>query len=258
MHTGLGRRTFLAGSASLLATAAATAPSGLDDIPIIDAHVHLFDGTRPQGAPYLGSKAFEAVSRVSLPSGYGALALPAGVVGAIVVETSPWVEDNLWMLEVSRSDPIMVGVSGNLDPFKPDFPDFLGRFGKDPLFRAIRYSKFYRQDGGRVTLAPEAVANLKLLAEADLALDTANPSMPLLQANVLLGEAVPDLRIIVDHLPSFDPTPDNAAAYAQVVKELAQRPNTFVKLSQVYHRRRDGGDRPGSASRTCSGAARAP
>jgi L-fuconolactonase len=56
---------------------------------------------------------------------------------------------------------------------------------------------------------PTQVANLKLLAQADLALDTANPSMDLMNANVMLADAVPDLRIIMDHLPSFDPTPDN-------------------------------------------------
>ena len=83
---------------------------------------------------------------------------------------------------------------------------------------------------------PEVVdADLKLLAQADLALDTANPSMDLMNANVMLADAVPDLRIIMDHLPSFDPTPDNQAAYEAVIKEMAARPNIFVKLTEVYH-----------------------
>ena len=81
------------------------------------------------------------------------------------------------------------------------------------------------------------VANLKLLAQADLALDTANPSMNLMQANVLLADAIPSLRIIMDHLPSFDPTPDGQQAYEAVVKDMADRPNIFVKLTEVYHPR---------------------
>ena len=93
----------------------------------------------------------------------------------------------------------------------------------------------------RVHLKTDQVANLKLLAQADLALDTANPSMDLMQANVLLADAIPSLRIIMDHLPSFDPTPDGQQAYEQVVKAMADRPNIFVKLSEVYHPRQPDG-----------------
>jgi predicted TIM-barrel fold metal-dependent hydrolase len=61
--------------------------------------------------------------------------------------------------------------------------------------------------------------------------------MDLMQANVLLADAIPTLRIIMDHLPSFDPTPANQQAYEAIVKEMAARPNIFVKLSEVYHPR---------------------
>ena len=134
----------------------------------------------------------------------------------------------------------MVGVSGNIDPGSTEFTKYLNHFHRDPLFRAIRSSRFYTTDAsGKVALNPVQVANLKLLAQADLALDTANPSMPLMQANVLLADAIPDLRIIMDHLPSFDPEgdsgPNGQAAYEAVVKEMAARPNIFVKLTEVYH-----------------------
>ena len=121
----------------------------------------------------------------------------------------------------------------------PQFGEYLGRFQKNPLYRAIRASRFYTNTDGKVTLDAVAVENLKLLAQADLAQDTANPSMPLMTANVMLADAIPGLRIIMDHLPSFDPTPDGRAAYEAVIKEMAARPNIFVKLSQVYHPRLD-------------------
>jgi predicted TIM-barrel fold metal-dependent hydrolase len=168
---------------------------------------------------------------------YAPLARPGGIVGAIVVESSPWIDDNLWYLEQCRDNPIMVGVSGNLNPGQPDFGQYVTHFHKDPLYRAIRSSRFYNADNGKVALKPDYVANLKLLAQADLALDTANPSMNLMRANVLLADAIPDLRIIMDHLPSFDATPDNQQAYEGVVREMAARPNIFVKLTEVYHPR---------------------
>jgi predicted TIM-barrel fold metal-dependent hydrolase len=209
----------------------------VDNIPIIDAHIHLFDGTRPLGARYMGSPAYRAISKTMLPAMYSTLAKPTGIVGAIVVESSAWIDDNLWYLETCRDNPIMVGVSGNLNPTQPDFGQYVEHFHKDPLYRAIRSSRFYSADNGKVTLNPDQVANLKLLAQADLALDTANPSMNLMLANVLLADAIPTLRIIMDHLPSFDPSADNQQAYEAVVKEMAARPNIFVKLSEVYHPR---------------------
>ena len=242
----LSRREFL----STAALAAATLSRPLNalaapdtPVPIIDAHIHLFDGTRTVGAGYMGSPAYHALSKTSLPSMYIPLARPAGIVGAIVVESSGFIDDNLWYLQVCAANPFMVGVSGSLDPGRPDFGQYLDHFHKDSLYRAIRSSRFYTAagsaDDGKVTLKPDHVANLKLLAQADLALDTANPTLNLMQANVLLADAIPTLRIIMDHLPSYDPAlPINGVAqrgnqqdYEAVVKEMAARPNIFVKLT---------------------------
>lgn len=213
--------------------------SSVDTVPVIDAHIHLFDGRRTQGQGYMGSAAYRALSQISLPAMYASLARPSGVVGAIIVESSPRVEDNDWYLEVLQANPFMVGVSGRLDPYNPQFGEHLERLRKNPLYRAIRASRFYTNTDGNVSLDTVAVENLKLLAQADVAHDTANPSMPLMTANVMLADAIPNLRIIMDHLPSFDPTPDGQAAYEAVVKEMAARPNIFVKLTEVYHPRID-------------------
>ena len=243
----LTRRNFL-GAAAMSTLASAThlnaltaAEADAAAIPIIDSHIHLFDGTRALGAGYMGSDAYRAKSKTSLPAMYEPLARPTGIVGAIVVESSSWIDDNLWYLEVCRADPFMVGVCGALDPGRPDFGQYVEHFHRDPLYRAIRYSHFYTTESGTVALKPEHVANLKLLAQADLVLDTANPSMDLMRANVLLADAIPDLRIIMDHLPSFDPTPAGERAYRAVVQAMAERPNMFVKLTEVYHPRSSDG-----------------
>jgi len=244
--TTISRREFLS-TAAMAGAALSRTLDGLaaapdaSPIPIIDSHIHLFDNSRPVFSGYMGSAEYRALSKPSLPSMYSPLAKPAGIVGAIVVESSAWIDDNLWYLETCAADPFMVGVSGSLDPGSPDFGRYVTHFHRDPLYRAIRASRFYNADGprdtGKVTLKPDNVANLKLLAQADLALDTANPSMNLMQANVLLADAIPNLRIIMDHLPSFDPTPDGQKAYEAVVKAMADHPNIFVKLTEVYHPR---------------------
>jgi L-fucono-1,5-lactonase len=230
----LSRRTFcfgcaVAGTASALGTESESQP-----IPIIDTHIHLFDGLRPQGAPYVGPGGDSP--NVSLPDRFRRLAEPLGIVGAIKVEASPWVEDNLWALQVAQEETIMVGVVGNLQPEKPEFPEYLARYHKNPLFRGIRHGLLWGYQLPELIGNPSFIDGMKLLAQADLVLDTANPTVELLQAVVRLTDSVPDLRIVIDHLPSLEPAPTTQAAYGKVLSELRQRENVCAKLSAVIHR----------------------
>ncbi|MGC2404619.1 MAG: amidohydrolase family protein [Acidobacteriaceae bacterium] len=229
------RRQFLTGAAAVAITATrdlrAAAPP--DRVPIIDTHIHLFDAGRPQGAPYKGSKQYQG--GVALPSTYRAVAQPLGIVGAIEVEASPWIEDNLWVLEVSEKDTIMVGTVGNLQPEKPEFAEYLERYHRNPLFRGIRYGNLWNYDLTAEVNNPAFIEGLKLLAQADLVLDTANPQVSLLQAIVKVTDKVPDLRVVIDHLPSLDPTQEEQASYDAVLKEIAGRPGIFTKLSEIDH-----------------------
>jgi len=52
---------------------------------------------------------------------------------------------------------------------------------------------------------PTFVSDLKALADADLVMDTANPSVPLLEGVVRVSDKVPNLRIVIDHLPQIGP-----------------------------------------------------
>ncbi|HEV3175306.1 MAG TPA: amidohydrolase family protein, partial [Stellaceae bacterium] len=205
-------------------------------IPIIDSHIHLFDPARPQGAPYSGPPAPGASPIAAYPERYRRLAVPLGVVGAIKVEASPWIEDNLWVLEVAQRDPIMVGVVGNLEPDKPEFPEYLERYHKNPLFRGIRYGNLWGRDITKQSTNPDFISGLKLLAQADLVMDTANPRVPLLEAVLRISDAVPRLRIVIDHLPALDPAEADQAAYDAALQEVGKRPQIFVKLSEIIHR----------------------
>ncbi len=240
------RRHFLAGVAATTVipggvriqaaqqgAATSAAPSS---IPIIDTHIHLFDPTRPQGAPYSGPRVPGVEPIPAYPGRYRKLAVPLGAVGAIKVEASPWVEDNLWVLDVAQRDTIIVGVIGNLEPDKPEFKEYFDRYRKHPLFRGIRYGNLWGRDIGKQADNPSFIDGLKLLADADLVLDTANPRMPLLQAMVKISDKVPTLRIVLDHLPNFDPSPEERPAYEAALREFAARPQIYVKLSAILRR----------------------
>src|SRR5262245_8393743 len=235
-HRHHSRRDFLsrpaatAVAAALPSSSVAQAPA----IPIIDTHILLFNPDRPQGAPYAGPPGVPRVA--AYPERYRKLAVPLGVVGAVKVEASPWIEDNLWVLEVAQKDPIIVGVVGNLEPDKPEFPEYLERYHKNPLFRGIRYGTLWGRDITKQSANPDFISGLKRLADADLVLDTANPRVPLLESMIRISDAVPALRIVLDHLPALDPAEADRAAYDAALQELGKRPQIFVKLSEIIHR----------------------
>jgi L-fuconolactonase len=237
MDDSISRRAFM-GVAATAAAAAMPWPSEAQapPIPIIDSHIHLFDPARPQGAPYSGPTAPGASPIAAYPERYRRLAVPLGVVGAIKVEASPWIEDNLWVLEVAQRDPIIVGVVGNLEPDKPEFPEYLERYHKNPLFRGIRYGNLWGRDITKQSTNPDFISGLKRLAQADLVMDTANPRVPLLEAMLRISDAVPRLRIVIDHLPALDPAEADQAAYDAALQEAGKRPQIFVKLSEIIHR----------------------
>jgi len=227
------RRAFLAGAAAF-----ASAPVfAADAIPIIDTHVHLFDPSRPQGVPYSGPRG--QPPQMALPAYYRQQIPGTGITGAVVVEASPWIEDNLWILERANSDSLFVGVVGNLDPSKADFGEYLNRFSKDPLWKGIRYARVWQMDNGKQVLKPGMAEGLKLLSQAGQTLDMANPSFDLLRGALLAMDAAPDLHVVMDHMPSLDP--ETQPLYDSLIAELGSRPNFAIKLSQVIHKN-DKGD----------------
>ena len=227
---GLSRRTFLSSAAAVGAGALATAQA--EPIPIIDCHIHLYDQTRPQGAPYSGGA---GSAEPALPPRYRRLATPLGIVGAIEVEASPWVEDNLWVLEVEEKDPMMVGTIGNLQPDKPEFKEYLDRYHKNKLFLGIRHGNLWGYNLAAQVSNPTFIEGLKLMQQADLTLDTANPRPDLLEAILNVTDKVPGLRIILDHLPAMFERLDakERSAVERTLRELAKRQQVYVKLSEI-------------------------
>ncbi|MEZ6078911.1 MAG: hypothetical protein R3C56_25540 [Pirellulaceae bacterium] len=87
---------------------------------------------------------------------------------------------------------MIVGVIGNLQPDKPEFPEYLDRFRKNSLFRGIRYGNLWGYSLSQQVENPVFIDGMKRLAAADLVLDSANPDLKLLQAIVRLSDRVPE------------------------------------------------------------------
>lgn len=206
-------------------------------VPIIDTHIHLFDPTRPQGVPW-PDKGDVALYKPALPGRYRKLTDGLNVVGAIELECSPWLEDNQWVLGVAANDSIIVGMVGDLEPDKPEFTKQLERFHRNPLFLGIRYGNLWGRNLAAEVSKPNFISGLRALADAGLTLDTANPDPALIAAVVRVTDQVPNLRVVIDHLPQLDPPADPKVRLnlEANLRELGKRPQVFVKVSEVLRR----------------------
>jgi predicted TIM-barrel fold metal-dependent hydrolase len=206
-------------------------------MPIIDTHIHFFDPGRRGGVPW-PERDDSILYRPALPDRYRRITKALGIVGAIEVECSPWLEDNQWILDIAAKDPIIVGTVGNLEPGKPDFGRHLERFRNNGLFRGIRYGNLWGRNLGEQLSRPRFVSDLKAVADAGLELDTANPDPALISDVVQLTDQIPNLRVVIDHLPQLEAPAELQArnAFQANLRELGKRPNVYVKVSEVLRR----------------------
>ena len=221
------RREFIGAAAGALLAGDAAAQKL--PFPVIDTHIHLFDPTRPQGVPW-PSKTDKVLYQPALPDRYRKIAQPFGVVGAIEIECSPWLEDNQWVLDIEAKDKIMVGTIGDLEPGKPEFRAQLERFHRNSLFLGIRCGNLWGRNLAAEIANPAFIDDLRALAAAGLVLDTANQTPELIAATLRVTDAVPNLRIVIDHLPQL------AAPADANLRELGKRPQVYAKVSEVLQR----------------------
>ena len=222
------------GGAALGTALGARLDAARTDIPIIDAHIHLFDTGRPGGVPW-PEKSDTAIYKPALPDRYARLAKPHGVVGAIVVEASPLDRDNEWVLHEAAEYPIIVGFVGDLIPGTSSYPRRLDQLRSNPVFVGIRYGNLWNRELGADLKKPGFVDDLKRLSSHGLELDAANPDPELIRAVVRVSEEVPDLRIVIDHLPNaaLPDAVEQQQEYWTNLKTLSQNPRVFIKLSEI-------------------------
>jgi L-fuconolactonase len=246
----LGRRAFLGGMAALPFAARglnAAQPAGAQGdqrveeqaetgtpsayvppgAPIIDCHIHLFDKSRPQGAPYPTDL---QPGLTMLPPRYRATVNGTGIVGVIVTECSSLPEDTLWVLDLCKSDTLFVGHCGYLDFGTPNFVKFFDRFRSNRMFLGVRYRNVAGRSFERGLDRPIFVADVKTMTDAGLVMEYGgHPSVILKLADKL----PPAAKIVIPHYPRLNIRADQLESYMTPLKELSTRRNVAIKLSGV-------------------------
>lgn len=230
-NSSIPRRTFLGTSLSVVAAAAtcnaqANSVNQPGDLEIIDCHTHFYDPTRPEGVPW--PSAGSSLYRTVLPQHLRELKQYRRITGTVIVEASPLVEDNAWLLDLAKDDPFIVGIVGNLMPGTVEFAGHLDRFAKNPLFRGIRVSSRTVTD-----LLSSSLADLKKMIDHDLSLDVnGGPDTPGIVA--MLAKKLPALRIVQNHIGNVRITADPPPAdWKAGIEAAAKYPNVFCKISAL-------------------------
>ncbi|MCA9268271.1 MAG: amidohydrolase family protein, partial [Planctomycetales bacterium] len=217
------QRTLAAGVLLLLAGGAARG----QDLPavVVDTHIHLYDTQREGGVPWPSKQS--PLYAPHLPADFKRVALPLGVTHAVIVEASPLVSDNQWLLDLVRGDGLFLGVVGRLDVADAAFGEQLAALARDPRYVGIRVppKEAVRMDDR------QTAANLQTLAEHGLTLDLVIGGVPLDEITAL-AKAYPKLRIVIDHaLGKRSDGQAVDAAWQEQVQRLAACPNVYCKLS---------------------------
>ena len=196
---------------------------------IVDAHTHFYDPSRSQGVPW-PAKDNKLLYRTVLPSDFLRVAGPHGVSKTIVVEASPLLEDNQWILDLAERETSIVGFVGHLVPGTPDFVAQLKRFAKNSLYRGIRVNGTQLAAG---LDDPNYRRDLAELADHDLELDV-NGGPTLLPAVERLARELSALRIVINHVANLkidgrEPPADWRAG----IESAAKRPQVYCKVSAL-------------------------
>jgi L-fucono-1,5-lactonase len=197
--------------------------------PIIDTHVHFYSVTAPGGIPWPSPKQ-KLIYRDVLPAEYEEVAKKNGITGVVMVEANPTVKENYRVLDLVKGDSLFRSLVGNVEIGSPEFVENIDKLSKDRRFVGIRGFLW----APTLTLDEKQLSDLKALEARGLTLDiisrnTLNPK----DRVDALAKAVPNLRIIIDHLagakgPKVDP------AWAEWMHKLAQNRNLYIKFSSFF------------------------
>lgn len=191
----------------------------------IDAHQHYWQFER-FAYPWHKQVNLPAMNRDYLPPDILPQMQASGIQYTLLIQADNSPEETLWMLDLARQYPHILGVIGWADLTAPDLEETLAQFGHEPLVRGIRLLPAPREDWSRLT------PGLRSLAAAGLTCDLL-PDEETLPFALAMMQAHPETRFIVNHCGGLPLIPGGAAHWSQTLQPLARLPQVFLKFSAL-------------------------
>lgn len=205
----------------------------MPNTPIVDTHLHLW---HPQQLRYPWLDDIPLLNQPHLVEDFSAASESVAIDSMVFVqceaEFSQFLEEAEWVSSLAREEPRIKGIVAWAPLEKGEsVRDDLERLMALPRLRGIRRIIQFESDLD-FCLRSDFVAGVRTLADFDLSFDICVDHRHL--ANTLrLVERAPDVRMILDHIGKPNIKEGAMQPWARQVRELAEFPNVFCKISGV-------------------------
>ena len=201
------------------------------NLPLIDAHIHLYNTNREGSCTFLNPVKHEKIYAPHLAQDFKNTSLESGVKYAIVIEASMRREDNLWLLQEANTADNILACIGNLDPRHPEFEADLLDLKQYKKFRGIRI----RPETPIDLTDQKVIETIGLLAQDSLTIELFNK-----QGNtsdiIAIAQKYPSMNIIINHLGGGRLKNGKlvSSEWINQMKNLSKEPNVYCKVSAIY------------------------
>jgi L-fuconolactonase len=155
----------------------------------------------------------------------------AGITATVLVQAADTYDDTFYMLSVARAYESVKGVVGWVPFNKPtEARESLDLFDHNSYIKGYR-NLTHNYSDPRWILQASCKETLADISKRDLSLDMVSVNSDHSRAIVELADALPNLRIVVDHMAKPNIAEKQWDDWADDMAELAKRSNVYVKHS---------------------------
>ena len=203
---------------------------------IIDAHQHFwvygtYQTSWMEKQPYAGDPAFAPLRRSFTPSDLEPQLHAAGVHRTVLVQAADGPNENAALLRHAKAHDWIAGVVGWVPLDRPEeAARTLDALAGEPRFVGVRHLINVEPDPDWI-LRDSVLEGLKLLAARSLTFDLVAILPRHLEHVPTIAAAVPDLRVIIDHVGKPPIAAREWEPWASLIACAAEAPNVFAKLS---------------------------
>lgn len=195
----------------------------------LDSHHHLWTLQRIERGDYHWMPGGGPLREDYLPERLEPELKGAGVGGTIVVQAAQSVEETRFLLDLAGKAKFVLGVTGWAPLDRPDVIETLGELAGDEHLRAVRPMIHDLPDPAWIS-RPQVRRNLHRLVELGLRFEVLTRTEHLPPVHDVLAE-IPELPAVINHLSKPAYRWDDDARWRTWMSRMAERPNTYCKLS---------------------------
>ncbi|WP_306257860.1 amidohydrolase [Pararhizobium sp. IMCC21322] len=228
----------------------------LSQVEIVDAHHHLWElGRFPYlwlapNAPPARFGDHTSIKRNYLPAEYRADFAGFNLRGSVHVQANCGANDPVaetkWLQSLSQRTGTPNAIVAEVDLCRTDAPQLIARHAASPLLRGVRAMVAWDADGRwrfadrpGILLDPAFRRGTQALIECNLSLDLVVVPSQLTEV-ADLASAMPDLRIVINHLGQPESGADesgqagNEDIWYRGIEKLKPHENVFIKASGLW------------------------